>query len=85
MATFLAAPPEEVWSWLVRMGGGRAGWYSWDWVRRRRTKRRLHRARVADAVTRSASSGPQVIVSQVLGPLTPIRRAQRLDIEGEGR
>ena len=32
MATFLAAPPEEVWPWLVQMGGGRAGWYSWDWV-----------------------------------------------------
>lgn len=32
MATFLAASPEEVWPWLVQMGGGRAGWYSWDWV-----------------------------------------------------
>jgi proline iminopeptidase len=32
MATMLPAPPERVWSWLVQMGGGRAGWYSWDWV-----------------------------------------------------
>jgi hypothetical protein len=32
MATFLSAPPEEVWPWLVQMGAGRAGWYSWDWV-----------------------------------------------------
>jgi hypothetical protein len=32
MATFLPAPPERVWPWLVQMGGGRAGWYSWDWV-----------------------------------------------------
>jgi protein-S-isoprenylcysteine O-methyltransferase Ste14 len=24
------APPEEVWPWLVQMGRGRAGWYSWD-------------------------------------------------------
>jgi hypothetical protein len=32
MATALPAPPERVWRWLVQMGGGRAGWYSWDWV-----------------------------------------------------
>jgi hypothetical protein len=32
MATALAAPPERVWPWLVQMGGGRAGWYSWDWL-----------------------------------------------------
>ena len=32
MATFLPAPPERVWRWLVQMGGGRAGWYSWDWL-----------------------------------------------------
>jgi len=26
----IAAPPREVWPWLVQMGYGRAGWYSWD-------------------------------------------------------
>lgn len=30
MATTLTAPPEQVWPWLVQMGVGRAGWYSWD-------------------------------------------------------
>ncbi len=30
MATTLPAPPEQVWPWLVQMGVGRAGWYSWD-------------------------------------------------------
>jgi hypothetical protein len=30
MATTLSAPPEQVWPWLVQMGVGRAGWYSWD-------------------------------------------------------
>ena len=30
MATTLPAPPSRVWPWLVQMGGGRAGWYSWD-------------------------------------------------------
>jgi hypothetical protein len=32
MATTLPAPPERVWPWLVQMGGGRGGWYSWDWL-----------------------------------------------------
>ncbi len=26
----IAAPPETVWPWLVQMGYGRAGWYSYD-------------------------------------------------------
>jgi len=30
MATSLPGPPEKVWPWLVQMGYGRAGWYSWD-------------------------------------------------------
>lgn len=29
-ATTLAAPPSEVWPWLVQMGTDRAGFYSWD-------------------------------------------------------
>lgn len=30
MATTLPGPPEDVWAWLVQMGGDRGGWYSWD-------------------------------------------------------
>jgi proline iminopeptidase len=30
MALTLPAPPSDVWPWLVQMGYGRAGWYSWD-------------------------------------------------------
>lgn len=26
----IGAPPDEVWPWLVQMGYGRAGWYSYD-------------------------------------------------------
>jgi hypothetical protein len=26
----IAAPPQDVWPWLVQMGYGRAGWYSYD-------------------------------------------------------
>jgi hypothetical protein len=31
-AICIASPPERVWPWLAQMGGGRAGWYSHDWV-----------------------------------------------------
>jgi proline iminopeptidase len=30
MAVTIDAPPDRVWPWLVQMGYGRAGWYSWD-------------------------------------------------------
>ena len=30
MAATIEAPPEQVWPWLVQMGGDRGGWYSWD-------------------------------------------------------
>jgi hypothetical protein len=29
-AVSVAAPPAAVWPWLVQMGAGRAGWYSYD-------------------------------------------------------
>jgi hypothetical protein len=32
MATTLPTLPERVWPWLVQMGVGRGGWYSWDWL-----------------------------------------------------
>ncbi|NQZ01716.1 MAG: hypothetical protein HRT45_13720 [Bdellovibrionales bacterium] len=28
----IAAPATEIWPWLVQMGNGRAGWYSYDWL-----------------------------------------------------
>lgn len=31
-AVTIAAPPQTVWPWLVQMGAGRAGWYSYDWI-----------------------------------------------------
>jgi proline iminopeptidase len=30
MAVTIDAPPSAVWPWLVQMGYGRGGWYSWD-------------------------------------------------------
>lgn len=28
----IKAPSSDVWPWLVQMGAGRAGWYSWDFI-----------------------------------------------------
>lgn len=33
-AITIDAPPEEVWPWVVQMGYGRAGWYTYDWFYR---------------------------------------------------
>jgi proline iminopeptidase len=30
MAVTIEAPSDQVWPWLVQMGGDRGGWYSWD-------------------------------------------------------
>jgi hypothetical protein len=30
MAVTIEAPLDQVWPWLVQMGGDRGGWYSWD-------------------------------------------------------
>ena len=31
-AVTVQCAPHELWPWLVQMGAGRAGWYSYDWV-----------------------------------------------------
>ncbi len=31
-AVTVAARPEHIWPWLVQIGFGRAGWYSYDWI-----------------------------------------------------
>ena len=31
-AVTIGAPPEDVWPWLLQIGFGRAGWYSYDWL-----------------------------------------------------
>src|SRR5215207_2040263 len=31
-AITIEAPPEEVWPWLMQLGQGRGGWYSYDWL-----------------------------------------------------
>ena len=31
-AITIDAPPAQVWPWIVQLGAGRAGWYSYDWI-----------------------------------------------------
>ncbi len=31
-AITIRATPDQIWPWLVQMGYGRAGWYSYDWL-----------------------------------------------------
>ena len=31
-AITIAATPDAIWPWLVQLGFGRAGWYSYDWI-----------------------------------------------------
>jgi hypothetical protein len=31
-AVTIGAQPEEVWPWIVQIGYGRAGWYTYDWI-----------------------------------------------------
>jgi hypothetical protein len=31
-AITIAATPQDVWPWLVQLGYGKAGWYSYDWI-----------------------------------------------------
>lgn len=33
-AVEIDAPPEDVWPWLVQLGQGRGGFYSYDWIER---------------------------------------------------
>jgi hypothetical protein len=61
MAVTIDAPPARVWPWLVQMGYGRAGWYSWDhldnWGRASAT--RLHPEWQAIAVGDRLPSMPE--------------------------
>lgn len=34
-AITIDAPPEAIWPWLVQLGQGRGGWYSYEWIENR--------------------------------------------------
>ena len=52
-AITIAAPPSAVWPWLVQMGAGRGGWYSYDFL----DNRGYHSARAVMPEYQSLSVG----------------------------
>jgi hypothetical protein len=65
-AITIAAPPEQVWPWLVQLGYGRAGWYSYDWIDNDgqpsadRIIPELQRLQVGDQILMLPGMGPRV-------------------------
>lgn len=81
-AIAIAAPPERVWPWLVQLGYGRAGWYSYDWIDN-------DGRRSADRVVpelQDLAVGDQILMIPGMGPrvraLEPNRYLLAGDVEG---
>ena len=69
-AISIAAAPEDVWPWLVQLGYGRGGWYSYDWIDNDgrpsadRVLPELQRLRVGDQILMLPEMGPRILESQ---------------------
>lgn len=65
-AVTIGAPADYVWPWLVQMGYGRAGWYSYDWIDNDgkpsadRIVPRFQDLRVGDRIEMVPGDGPEV-------------------------
>jgi hypothetical protein len=65
-AITIAAPPEQVWPWLVQLGYGRGGWYSYDWIDNDgqpsadRIIPELRQLRMGDQLLMAPGMGPRV-------------------------
>jgi hypothetical protein len=65
-AITIAAPAEQVWPWLVQLGYGRGGWYSYDWIDNDgqpsadRILPELQQLRVGDQILMLPGMGPRV-------------------------
>lgn len=81
-AVSIPAPRREVWPWLVQVGYGRGGWYSYDWIERcigagdfaeggsaRRVIPELQSLVVGDTVALSPTGGLTVAVLDPPGAL----------------
>jgi len=63
-AVTIDARPEEVWPWLVQLGYGRAGWYSYDWID---NDGRPSASRIVPELQR-LEPGDQILMAPGLGP-----------------
>jgi hypothetical protein len=65
-AITIAAPAEQVWPWLVQLGYGRAGWYSYDWIDNEgrpsadRILPQLQQLQVGDQIPMLPEMGPRI-------------------------
>jgi hypothetical protein len=65
-AITIAAPAEQVWPWLVQLGYGRGGWYSYDWIDNDgqpsadRIIPELRQLRMGDQLLMAPGMGPRV-------------------------
>jgi hypothetical protein len=65
-AITIAAPAEQVWPWLVQLGYGRAGWYSYDWIDNDgqpsadRIIPELQQLQMGDQVLMAPETGPRI-------------------------
>lgn len=57
-AITIYARPQEIWPWLLQIGAGRAGWYTYAWLERQRSAARIvpafQRLAVGDRVPTNA-------------------------------
>jgi len=63
-AITIDARPEEVWPWLVQLGYGRGGWYSYDWID---NDGRPSASRIVPELQR-LEPGDQILMAPGMGP-----------------
>jgi hypothetical protein len=64
-AISIAAPPERVWPWLVQIGYGRGGWYSYDWL----DNDGVPSAARIDPELQSLAVGDRIVMIPGMGPV----------------
>lgn len=76
-AVTIRAPREDVWPWLVQMGQGRGGFYSYDWLENliglnvhsaQRIVPELQHLRRGDSIRLAPGDGPSLTVHQMDAP-----------------
>jgi hypothetical protein len=63
-AVTINAPPAVVWQWLVQIGQGRAGWYSYDWMENLFAAD-MHNADTIDPALQTIAIGDPILFTQM--------------------